>query len=295
MGAIDHFSQGFFRCPDSAQIHYEFGGHSQVGHPVLVFCYGMMCSDLHWSHQVRHFRRRYAVLTLDYRGHQKSPAPHDLTTLNLPQFAQDTAQLLEHLAIERAVVIGHSMGVNVALEIARRFPQKIAGLVLANGTLRYPFQISTFHQLIYQSFRTLAAMYRRAPRHVQALYRSRLQTRFLYWGSRLMGFNPFLTPHGDIQEYVNHLRDANLSVLFGVVDAYAGYDGTACLPQITAPTLIIEGGQDRLIPLACGRLMHEGIKDSELRTVPRGSHCTPLDLPEVVNDLIQEFIERRVR
>ena len=109
---------GYFRSFDGTKLFYSVEGE---GKP-LIFCYGLVCSSLHWTYQIEHFRKNYKTVWMDYRGHQNSEVPEDISSLTLENLAKDLKLLLDELKIQSAVLLGHSMGVNVVLEFARLFP-----------------------------------------------------------------------------------------------------------------------------------------------------------------------------
>ena len=80
---------GYFRSFDGTKLFYSIEGE---GKP-LVFCYGLVCSSLHWTYQIEHFRKGYRTIWMDYRGHQNSDVPADIDSLNLESLAKDLAAL----------------------------------------------------------------------------------------------------------------------------------------------------------------------------------------------------------
>ena len=75
-------------------------------------------------------RHGYRVITVDMLGHGASGQPHDMTCYSMPQFGADVIALLDHLAVDQAVVGGTSLGANVALEVAVAAPERVRALVL---------------------------------------------------------------------------------------------------------------------------------------------------------------------
>src|SRR3954468_3593169 len=76
---------GYFKSFDGTRLFYSVEGQ---GKP-LIFCYGLVCSSLHWTYQIQHFSRRYQAVWFDYRGHQNSDLPKDLDSLTVPNIAHD--------------------------------------------------------------------------------------------------------------------------------------------------------------------------------------------------------------
>jgi pimeloyl-ACP methyl ester carboxylesterase len=102
------------------------------GAPALVFVHGFACTHEDWRAQLDHFQRTHEVVACDLRGHGKTPGrPHECS---IEHYGGDVAALVNNLELERVVLIGHSMGCRVVLEAARLVPDKVAGIVLVDGS-----------------------------------------------------------------------------------------------------------------------------------------------------------------
>jgi pimeloyl-ACP methyl ester carboxylesterase len=111
------------------EIHYEEHGR---GAPPMVFVHGLACALEDWRYQTSHFSRRTRVVCLDQRGHGRSHG-HD-SGFDIATFAADVAALMAELRLPPALLVGHSMGCRVVLECASSFPDRVAGLVLIDGS-----------------------------------------------------------------------------------------------------------------------------------------------------------------
>lgn len=107
-----------------------------AGRPTVLLLHGMgISSDLQWFTALPALAARYGVVTLDHRGHGRGIRSR--TPFTLDDCADDAAAALEAVAVERAVVVGYSMGVPVAQVLWRRHPDRVAGLVLCAGVHSY--------------------------------------------------------------------------------------------------------------------------------------------------------------
>ncbi|MBI3375083.1 MAG: alpha/beta hydrolase [Betaproteobacteria bacterium] len=102
------------------------------GAPALVFIHGFACTRADWKAQLEHFRSRAETLALDLRGHGATPGTPE--ECSIETYGADVAAVVEQSGLERAVLVGHSMGCRVVLEANRRAPERIAGLVLIDGS-----------------------------------------------------------------------------------------------------------------------------------------------------------------
>ncbi|MYH40315.1 MAG: alpha/beta hydrolase [Chloroflexi bacterium] len=101
------------------------------GDPVLLFIHGWLRSTADWSKQARAFRSRHRVIRVDLRGHGRSPAPPGGYARR--QLAADVVALMDELDLSRVVLVGHSMGCGVALDVAGAAPRRVCALALVDG------------------------------------------------------------------------------------------------------------------------------------------------------------------
>ena len=279
-------THGYFKSFDGTKLFYSVEGK---GKPI-IFCYGLICSSLHWTYQIDHFRENYKAVWFDYRGHQNSESPADMDSLTLESLGRDLGLLMDELKIEDAVFMGHSMGVNVVLELLRQQPHRVAGMILANGTAKRPLE-TLFHMNAFQAgFDVLRKANEKSPRMVSMLWSLQKNNPIARSIVALLGFNPHLTPPEDVQLYVDQVAEMDPAVLIKLIKNYEHYDATHWLHQIKVPTLIISGENDNMIPVKEQELMHQLIPGSQLAVIRHGSHCPQMDLPELINHKVEKFL-----
>ena len=128
--AADGDSQ--FAKLEGARVHYKSWGK---GKDALVLVHGWGCNLNHWRDQIPDFAKRNRVIALDLPGHGESDKPQQLAyTMDL--FANAIDAVMRDAKVERAVVMGHSMGTPVARQFYRKYPQKTLGIVIVDGGLR---------------------------------------------------------------------------------------------------------------------------------------------------------------
>lgn len=279
-------SHGYFRSQDGTRLFYCVEGEG----PPLVFCYGLVCSSLHWTYQIEHFRQNYQTIWMDYRGHHNSDLDNGVESLNLGTMSGDLVALLDELKISQAVFLGHSMAVNVLLELAHRAPNRVKALVLANGTAKRPFETMFGTNLMEKVFQLVGALQKLSPGLLKKLWKNQSNpiSKVIV---TLGGFNPHLTEQADVEVYLRELQNIDPAIFVKLVEEYAHYDATSWLHTLENPTLLITGEKDKITPPAQQRLMQQLIPNSKLAVIPKGSHCSQLDLPELVNEKIQEFLD----
>jgi pimeloyl-ACP methyl ester carboxylesterase len=122
-----------FTTLDGARIHYQSYGK---GREALVLIHGWTCNLDNWRDQVPDFAKRTRVIALDLPGHGQSDKPQIPYTMDL--FARAIDAVMRDAKVERAVLVGHSMGTPVARQFYRKYPEKTLGIVIVDGGLR-PF------------------------------------------------------------------------------------------------------------------------------------------------------------
>jgi len=110
-------------------LHYiRFGS----GAPPIFFVHGFACSHQDWRLQLAHFSQRHEVVACDLRGHGATPGrPHECS---IEHYGGDVAALIANLEAPRAILVGHSMGCRVVLEANKLAPERVAGIVLVDGS-----------------------------------------------------------------------------------------------------------------------------------------------------------------
>lgn len=281
-------SHGYIKSFDGTKLFYSTEGKG----PPLIFCYGLICSSLHWTYQIEHFQRNYQAIWFDYRGHQNSDSPKNLQSLTLENIARDLGIVLDELGIKDAVFLGHSMGVNVVLELYRQQPHRVRGMVLANGTAKRPLETLFRNNSLQAGFRFLKTAYDKSPKLVQLIWNLQKNNPIMKTLIALGGFNPHLTPQADIELYVKQVSEMDPSIMINLIQNYDSVDATAWLHTVQIPTLVIAGEEDRIVPLEQQELLHQLIPQSQLEVIAHGSHCPQMDLPDLVNLKIEKFLEK---
>lgn len=116
---------------DGARIHYKSYGK---GKDALVLIHGWGSNLTFWRDQIPELAKRNRVIALDLPGHGESDKPQ--IAYNMDLFANAIDAVMRDAKVERAVVVGHSMGTPVARQFYRKYPQKTLGIVIVDGGLR---------------------------------------------------------------------------------------------------------------------------------------------------------------
>ena len=267
----------------SIDLYHEEHG---TGDPLLLVM-GLAADSTAWLFQVPDFARRYRTIVFDNRGVGRSSKPPGPYTIH--EMADDAAGLLHALRVERAHVVGVSMGGMIAQELALRHPACVRSLVLA---CTYPepdaeterqraFSIAQFGGEVTASGETridvsaidpLAFFQHMLPRVFNQSFIDRELPKLLqiFGGALQHGFS--------------------LEAILGQVEAVLGHRATDRLHRITVPTLVITGDADLLVSPANSDILAESIPNARLVKVPGGSHGFNFETPDVFNRAVLEFL-----
>lgn len=265
----------------------EFG--PDEGEPV-VLVHGFGASTYTWRGNAPALAEAgYRVLALDLVGYGLADKRFDLD-FSHPAQADFVAAVMEAVGIERATLVGHSMGGNVIAHLAQRRPECVAALVFVDGAVReansgggailgLPVQIGSLAEFPpFQRWGRIALLYgltreRLAATQLTAYYRKEIVTPEV--------------EEGYLQ--VQKIKDWDLALLGVLRDS-----GRSALAQplsiITAPTLIIWGEKDTWVPLTRGQTLHAALPQSELIIIPNTGHLPMEEDAAVFNSAVLEWL-----
>jgi pimeloyl-ACP methyl ester carboxylesterase len=214
----------------------------------------------------------YRVILFDNRGMGRSSVPRG--PYSIRQMARDAVAVLNAAGVEQAHVIGASMGGMIAQELALNYPGRVRSLVLGCTT--------------HGGFLSRWPDFSKRPRGVKWSTAERLE--------RERAVMPMLyadtTPIERIEEDI-HLRyrcQWNPRGFYNQLAAILLWTSYRRLPRITAPTLVVHGDQDRLVPMVNGRVVAKRIRGAQFKVIQNAGHILTTDQPEACAQNIQEFL-----
>jgi pimeloyl-ACP methyl ester carboxylesterase len=278
---------GTFKSFDGTKIYYEVRGE---GFP-LILNYGIGCLINHWQPQIKYFSPNYKVIAYDYRAHHRSEIPENRSHISVDALAQDLKALISHLELPQASLFGHSFGVQMLTRFYDLYPELTHSLVFVNGFVSNPLAGMFGTELTESFFQLFKSGYKTLPETLTYLWRLGLGNPLAIHLSALAGgFNLKLTSLKDVEIYARGMASMDLDAFITLFESMVKYDGNPVLERISVPTMIIGGKQDSVTPQKHQEEMHLKVKGSDFFMVPYGSHCTQLDMPELVNLKIERFL-----
>ncbi len=250
-------------------LYYEVYGE---GAPVL-FISGSGCDHHFWHNQIEALSPYFKIIAFDNRGIGLSDKPE--SPYSVFEMAEDTARLLEALAIHPVHVVGHALGGFIAQELALNYPGYVDRLVLAGTSFGGPTSVPVTQEAvaILMPHDNLEDDTRRSLSAVSA-----------------PGFAENAPEvFEDLVAYrLSHptTKDAHQAqVLAGVQ-----FDEADRVHRIDALTLVVSGEYDQIIPAANANLLASTLPNAEAFVLPGVGHIFPLEAPDLTNQLLYEFL-----
>ena len=288
----------FFRASDGEQLFYttNFPIDFKTSHEkVLLFNYGLVCSNLHWKYQLEWFHSAgYKILFHDYRGHFQSSGKDNLSSITFERIALDISEMLDHLHIKTVAAIGHSMGVNITLELARRHPEKVHAMCLLSGTVLPVKDVMFDTNLMEYIIPVSEEILRRYREVFQFVWDTQAMNPMTLKLIHSQGFNEKQVGREFIEVYMNRVAQLGPDLFLQLFNQMQAHAILGHLDQMKIPALIIGGDRDRVIPFHLQRLLQHRLSGSELYLIKEGSHVPQVDFPEFVNSRMKLFLDKKI-
>ena len=272
--------------PDGTSIWCEAVGKG----PALVLCNGYVCTTQYWPLFAEHFSEDHTIVQWDYRSHGRSGVPEDRRTQNIPQYARDLAIVMDHLDVDQAVLVGHSMGVQVILEFALLFSQRVRGLVALCGTPKSPFAALSEARWLHRAIDAVAVGARAIEPVFWPVMKRLLRSELAISVSYKVGANPELCPRHYLETLYDHVTSMDGVAAIEAFRGMTSYDATDRLASIRCPALIMAGGIDTAATPELSRQMGQRIADSEIEIYPDCSHLAMIERADEVHYSVGRFL-----
>jgi len=275
---------GSLRTDDGVALYYEEAGS---GTPI-VFVHEFAGDHRSWEPQLRYFSRGFRCIAYNARGYPPSAVPADISCYSQERAREDLRCVLDELGINRAHIVGCSMGAMAALHYGmvyatRRDTARALSLTLVGcGSGAHPALYRSFQsdsrqwaaRIRAEGMKGLAASYGHGPARLQ--YRTKDPR----------GFAQYLEQLG------NHCAEGSALTLEGYIAARPSlYALTPAIAAIDVPTLVITGDEDELC-LEPSLLIKRLVRQAGLLVVPRTGHAVNLEEPELFNRSLDVFLHQ---
>ena len=283
---------------DGVNICYQTLGTDKKK-PVVCIAHGLGARLYAWAPILNAVLPRYRVITWHYRGLYQSETQESVRRFSILDHADDLKAILDREKVPKAHIIGWSMGVQVALEFAHLYPERLEKLVLINGTyghtlatglqplFRIPYMADFLHKVIetLKNQKESASLIRKAATNkkvtgaIGSVYSSLRRSPY---------FTDVLQQYADDvlgDSFNNYLR------LFQELDAHSVYHN---LPDILHPALVVWGDLDPLIPAYLSRRIRRRLVNAYTLRFWLGTHFVHLEYPKKAPKRILRFLDSHI-
>ncbi|HJV65020.1 MAG TPA: alpha/beta fold hydrolase [Geomonas sp.] len=257
----------------SVTLHYDDLG---AGRP-LVFVHGWAMSSRAWRFQ-QGLSADHRLLLLDQRGHGGSTTA---LGYSIDDFAGDLVNFFDQLDLQQAIVVGWSLGVQVALQAFRDLRDRLSGLVLVGGTPRFTTTEGYTHG--------------QAPVEVKGMTLRLRRDYQKTMGDFFRGmFAEGEMDHAQYQRIVHEIvmggRSPDLQAAREALQILSSADQRELLPSIDRPVLLVHGELDSICPASASAFMAERLPMATLKIMQGCGHAPFMTRPEEFNALVREFV-----
>lgn len=260
---------------DGKWLAYDERG---VGIPVLLI-HGYPLSRKLWEPQLSGLSDTARIFTLDLRGHGESEVGEGTqTAFSMDMLADDCAAFLDELGVKEPVVLGGlSMGGYVVLAFARKYPQRLAGLILAATR-------AGADSLEGKANRDKAVAQAKEGGAI-AIADAMLP--------KMMSPKTYIANPGLVAGIYEMMKGTSVHGIIGdLLGLKDRPDSSSSLPEIKVPTLLLYGADDQIIPQADMESMATAIPGAQFVVIPQAGHLLNLEQPEEFNQSVKVFLNQ---
>jgi pimeloyl-ACP methyl ester carboxylesterase len=260
-------------------IHYELYNEEQKNsRPVLVLIHGFLSSTFSYRRLIPLLSQTYTVLALDLPPFGKSgKAQHFIYSYD--NLANIVISLIEYLSLQNTVLIGHSMGGQIALYVSRKRPDLVYKKVLLSSSGYLPK--ATF-PLLHSSYLPLFPMFLKLMLQLQGISRNLMR----------VVHDSSLINEEMMNGYTAPFYDRNIFLaLTKMIRDREGDLSTHALKEIVTPALLIWGEQDQIVPITIGKRLHKDLRYSTFISYQHTGHLLPEEQPDLLYENILHFVQ----
>jgi pimeloyl-ACP methyl ester carboxylesterase/predicted glycosyltransferase len=260
-------------------VGYEVFG---AGEPaILLLTSWAIVHARQWKAQVPYLARHFQVITVEGRGNGRADRPGTAEAYRDREYVDDAIAVLDATGVDRAVVVGLSVGGRHALQLAAWYPERAAGVVAIGAALPWPMPPG------FDETRDTYEGWGKANRHYWlADYRGWVE----FFMSQVFTEPHSTKPHEDGVAWGLDTTAETLLLTVPAVGEPAAADAEAICRQVRCPVLIVHGDQDGIVPYDTGVAL-AGWTGGQMVTIHGGGHAPTLRDPIQVNLLIRNFAE----
>lgn len=252
--------------PTAGNIYYFASKQGAASKPAVILIHSAGGDHLHWPHNIRRLGK-YRVLAPDLPGHGKSEG---IGMQIISHYAKTITDWMLDIALPKAVFVGHSMGGAIAQTIALEYPEVVQGLVLIGAGAKLPVNPDLLESL-----------------SIPASFPNALEL-ILRWS---------FSKNADkklIEQVRKRMMDIRPTVVYGDLLACSNFNIEERAKEITVPTRVICGSEDKMTPLKLSEYLVDNLPNASLSLVEGAGHMVMLEKPEEVSKDIRAFLDETI-
>lgn len=259
-----------FITANNIKLYYKTYGHGQP----LVLISGIKADHQNWLTILDELSKYFEVIVFDNRSTGQSSSPKPGYTIEA--MADDVAALIDHLDLKKPHIVGHSLGGTIAQMLAKKYPEKIGKIVLANT-------FAKFNAVVTLAFE-----------NILDLHRTNATAEFILKCILPWGFSSEFLNSPNIVAQILEANSKNpypqTSIGYeGQFTALCQFDSRDWLLQIKVPTLVIGSEKDILTPMEESLELVTKIHNASIATLP-GGNASSVENPEIFINKVKEFL-----
>ena len=281
--------QGNVTALDGTRVAWRATGE---GTP-LVFCNGLANDAFQWGTVLKRLRGHGRLITWDYPGHGNSEPARTAEAVAIPSLVDELRRVVDAAAGPSApvVMLGYSLGCQVALASWSSLSDRIAGMICALGTPGRPFD--TFYGPYLG--RVAHGLLRATPARLLGgvLKVGSALGPISFYSSQLSGTTERGIPYREFSPWLDHMGRLDAASFKAMGLAAQQHTAEDLLSDIRVPTLVVAGGTDVFTPPERARAIDAALPDSELVFLPGASHAGLVGHGDEIAGAMEDFLRRR--
>lgn len=262
--------------------------------PTVILSNGICCTDTYWTFlQPELVDRGYRVIFFDYRGHARSGRPMNPNEVTLPAHARDLWAVADHFGVEKASIVGHSMGVQTTFEAYRQHPERVDSIVALAGPFEYPLDHVYMTPLGAALLAGFELSWKYAPSPIRTVWRATgLDTHLMVRSAQVVGAVGRNADGALLDEYFANVGALDPLLVLKFFRGMQMHSARDILQRCDVPVLQVAGSRDMLTPLPLQREMASLLPDVQFEIIRKATHTLPIDEPDEINELVVDFLGR---
>lgn len=257
----------------NAEVFYDIHGQ---GEQPLILVHGLAVDANVWLRLIPYLSKNFKIIRLDLRGCGRTQFNGEPFTVD--DVSDDIVQLMDYLHIQKAAIMGHSMGGGVVQNFAARYSDKVSHLVILNARYKLNLAIGRF----WQGVAHLRENYQIAAEDLAGITLPLVYSRhFLAQEGNL----PAMQELAKNNPYPQTLQNFRLQLA-----SMKGFDGLAYAPKLTMKTLIINGSEDMLAGPHEMQDFAKMLPQAKFMVQEGGAHCPMIETPEWLAEQVRNFL-----